>query len=152
MQTNAFHVWANRAATFALAALAALSGTYWVLKSTDANSVSTAPPAAGSSFAALDPQSVARALGGGNAGAPAPGGPLTSAGRTPYVLVGVLADSQRGGAALIAVDGKAAKPYRVGATVDGNLVLQSVVGRAAVLGTAVDGPAHVTLELPPLSR
>jgi general secretion pathway protein C len=152
MQTNVFHVWANRTATFALAALAALSGTYWFLKSTDANSVPTAPPAAGTSFAALDPQSVARALGGGNAGAPAPGSPSTSAGRTPFVLVGVLADRQRGGAALIAVDGKAAKPYRVGATVDGSLVLQSVSGRTAALGTAVDGPAQFTLELPPLSR
>jgi general secretion pathway protein C len=68
------------------------------------------------------------------------------------VLLGVLADRQQGGAALIAVDGKAAKPYRVGATVDGNLVLQSVAGRHAVLAESVDGPAQITLELPPLSK
>ncbi len=147
MQTNAFHVWANRAASFALAALAALSGTYWVLKSTDSDSVSTAAPAS-ASFSALDPLAVARALGGGNVlAAPAP-----ASAHTALVLVGVLADSQHGGAALIAIDGKAAKPYRVGATVDANLVLQSVVGRRAVLGTSLDGPAQMTLELPPLSK
>jgi general secretion pathway protein C len=68
------------------------------------------------------------------------------------VLLGVLADRQHGGAALISVDGKAAKPYRVGAPVDGNLVLQSVAGRRAVLAAGVDGPAQMTLELPPLSK
>lgn len=143
-----------RAATFALAALAALSGTYWLLKSTDASSVSTAPPAASTSFASLDPQAVARALGGGNAGAAlaALGGLPASTGRAPYALVGVLANSLHGGAALISIDGKGAKPYRVGATVDGNLVLQSVAGRTAVLGAGVNGPAQVTLELPPLSK
>ena len=71
---------------------------------------------------------------------------------TAYVLVGVLADRQQGGAALIAIDGKAAKPYRVGATVDGQLIVQSVVGRRAVLATSRDGPAQMTLELPPLSK
>ena len=147
MQTNAFQVWGIRLATLVLAALAALSATYWVLKSTHANSVSAVAPAAG--FSTLDPLALARALGGGGVVAPV-GVPV--AGNTPYVLVGVLADSQHGGAALIAVDGKAAKPYRVGAAVDGNLVLQSVVGRRAVLAASVDGPAQVTLELPPLSK
>jgi general secretion pathway protein C len=147
MQTNAFQVWAIRLATLGLAALAALSATYWVLKSTHANSVSTAASAAG--FSALDPQALARAFGGGGLVAPA-GVPVAPS--TSYVLVGVLADWQHGGAALIAIDGKAAKPFRVGATVDNNLVLQSVVGRRAVLAPAVDGPAQVTLELPPLSK
>lgn len=146
MQTNAFQVWGIRLATLVLAALAALCATYWALKSTHANSVATA---ASASFSALDPQALARALGGGGAVAPV-GSPVAPS--TSYVLVGVLADSQRGGAALIAIDGKAAKPYRVGATVDANLVLQSVAGRHAVLATSLDGPAQVTLELPPLSK
>ncbi len=151
MQTNAFHLWGTRAASFALAALAALSGTYWVLKSTDSNSVSTAPPAASASFAALDPLAVARAL-GASTGPATSGGPSPATGQTPYVLVGVLADRHSGGAALIAVDGKAAKPFRVGAMVDANLVLQSVVGRRAVLAASLDGPAQLTLEMPPLSK
>ena len=147
MQTIAFQVWGIRLATLVLAGLAALSGTYWALKSTHANSVSTAALSAG--FAGLDPQALARALGGGGVAAPA--GETVAVG-TAYVLVGVLADSQRGGAALIAVDGKAAKPYRVGATVDGKLVVQSVVGRRAVLAASMEGPAQMTLELPPLSK
>jgi len=153
MQTNAIHVWGNRAATFALAALAALSGTYWVLKSTGGHGVSTAISASTDSLAALDPQAVARALGGGNSGAStAAGGSSPASARSAYVLVGVLADSLHGGAALISVDGKAAKPYRVGATVDGNLVLQSVAARQAVLAAGADGSAPVTLELPALSK
>jgi len=147
MQTIALQVWGIRLATLVLAALAALSGTYWVLKSTHASSVSAAAPSAG--FAGLDPQALARALGGGGVGASA-GEPVAVG--TAYVLVGVLADSQRGGAALIAVDGKAAKPYRVGAAVDGKLVVQSVAGRRAVLAASMDGPAQMTLELPPLSK
>ena len=107
-------------------------------------------PANGSSFAALDPQAVARSLGGGGLGQQA--ATQTAPAHSPYTLVGVLADSQHGGAALIAVDGKAAKPYRVGAVVDGTLVLQSVAGRRAVLAASVDGPAQMTLELPPLSK
>jgi general secretion pathway protein C len=147
MQTNAFQVWGIRLATLLLAALAVLTGTYWALKSTHANSASAAMPANG--FAALDPLAVARALGGGGAVAPtgAPDVPNTA-----YVLLGVLADRQHGGAALISVDGKAAKPYRVGAAVEGNLLLQSVVGRRAVLAARMDSPAQVTLELPPLSK
>ena len=147
MQTIALQVWGIRLATLVIAALAALSGTYWVLKSTHANSVSAAAPSAG--FAGLDPQALARALGGGGVGASAA---ETVAVGTAYVLVGVLADSQRGGAALIAIDGKAAKPYRVGATVDGKLVVQSVAGRRAVLAASMEGPAQMTLELPPLSK
>jgi general secretion pathway protein C len=54
-----------------------------------------------------------------------------------------------GGAAVIAVDGKPARPYRVGSTIEEGLVLQSVRGRQAMLGPAA-GPALVTLELPPL--
>ena len=146
MQTNAFQVWGIRLATLVLAALAALSATYWSLKSTHANSV---PTAAAAGLTALDPQALARALGGGGAVAPA-GVPVAPS--TSYVLVGVLADRLHGGAALISIDGKAAKPFRVGSTVDANLVLQSVLGRRAVLAPSIDGPAQLTLELPPLSK
>lgn len=149
MQTNALlQVWGSRLATLLLAALAALSATYWALKSTHANSVSTAIPASG--FSALDPMALARALGGGGVVAPVGGAPAAAS--VAYALVGVLADSVHGGAALIAVDGKPAKPYRVGAAVDTNLVVQSVTGRRAVLATSMDGPAQMTLEMPPLSK
>jgi general secretion pathway protein C len=66
-------------------------------------------------------------------------------------MLGVVADQHSAGAALIAVDGKPAKPYRVGDVVEDGLVLQSVKGRNAALGP-VSGAAVLTLELPPLKQ
>lgn len=70
-----------------------------------------------------------------------------------FKLLGVMApkDSERGrgqGVALIAVDDKPARAYRVGARVDQALVLQSVAQRSAVIGPAQGAPA-VKLDLPP---
>ena len=96
----------------------------------------------------IDPQIVALALGGGKQSLAPEAAPLANR----YVLVGVVADQDRGGAALIAVDGKPPKAVRVGAAVDDGLVLQSVVGRRAVLAANAKAPAAVTLELPPLVK
>ena len=65
-----------------------------------------------------------------------------------FQLQGVLAGGPHAGAALIAVDGKVAKPYRVAAVVADGWVLQSVEGRRVSLGVAMDGPSTLTLELP----
>jgi len=51
---------------------------------------------------------------------------------------------------VIAVDGKPAKPYAVGARVDSDLVLQSVGLRTASIGPA-QGARMVVLELPKLA-
>lgn len=96
----------------------------------------------------LDPQVLAQALGGGKQAAQPEAAPSSSR----YVLTGVVADRSSGGAALIAVDGKAAKAVRVGGVVEGDLVLQSVTGRRANLGARVDGPATVTLEMTALAK
>ena len=101
--------------------------------------------------AAANPQALARALGGGNAVAAPPAAVAASvAGRLS--LVGVVANRSRGGAALISIDGKPARPYRVGARVDDALVLQSVGPRRAVLADSLQGPASLTLDLPPLPK
>ena len=90
----------------------------------------------------------------GRRGAPAGRRPAAAPARrrrvraSRYVLLGVVADRDHSGAALIAVDGKPAKPYRVGARVDDGLLLQSVAPRRAVLASSADAPASVTLELP----
>lgn len=73
-----------------------------------------------------------------------------------YKLLGVLAPAgsdsgnlhSQGGVALIAVDGKPAKPYAVGAQLDGDLILQSLARRSASIGPAGEA-ASVVLELPP---
>lgn len=70
-----------------------------------------------------------------------------------FRLVGVVAprtSSAAGtGVALIATDGKPAKAYRVGAAVDGDLVLLAVHSRGASLG-ARGQAAQVALQLPAL--
>ncbi len=69
-----------------------------------------------------------------------------------FQLIGVLSprstQAAREGVALIVVDGKPAKAFRVGAVVDGMQVLKSVHARGAMLGTR-DGPAVVALNLAP---
>lgn len=137
-------LWGTRLATLALAALAAASAMYWVLKWPAAPapiSAADSPPAA-----PVDSAAVARALGGGaapvmNAVAPA---------SSRFSLAGVVSGGVHRGAALIAIDGKPAKPYRVGAVVDGQWVLSSVQPRRAVLAPQGGGAADagITLELP----
>jgi general secretion pathway protein C len=69
-----------------------------------------------------------------------------------FRLLGVAAPRQggdRNGLALIAVDGKPARSYAVGAPIDGDMVLQAVHARGARLG-AMGASAQVMLELPAL--
>jgi general secretion pathway protein C len=79
-----------------------------------------------------------------------------------FHLLGVVtpraAQASREGLALIAVDGKPPRAYRVGAVVDGQTVLQSVAARGATLGAAGGGspmalnlapPAPATTGVPP---
>lgn len=67
-----------------------------------------------------------------------------------FVLMGVVnphaAKAAREGLALIAVDGKPARAYRVGAAVENSHVLKSVGARGATLGLR-DGPGVVALSL-----
>ena len=130
--------------TFAVWALVAASSVYWGLK-LSSNSSAQAAPLATRTPAATDPAAVARLLGANpSAASTAPVASLASR----FVLIGVVASPSHGGAALIAIDGKPAKPFQVGGAVDEGLVLQSVDARRAVLGASTDGPATVTLELP----
>ncbi|MEI8170521.1 MAG: type II secretion system protein N [Rhodoferax sp.] len=147
MQTQSTSIWGLRAVTFVLAALAAASATFWGLKW---NATAPAQPSAALAFAEApqaDPQVVARLLGGGRTAA----APVEAAANR-FKLIGVVADLAKGGYALIAIDGKPAKPYRVGAQLDDALVLQSVSARSAALATSVDAPASVLLELPKLNQ
>jgi general secretion pathway protein C len=69
-----------------------------------------------------------------------------------FDLVGVVsprsAQAAREGLALIAVDGKPPRAYRVGAVVEGAHVLQAVNARGATLGPR-DGAPVISLTLPP---
>ncbi len=149
MKTFSFGTWWLRIATFLLAAMAAASATYWVLKW---NAPAASAPAGAPTVKAptqSDPQLVARLLGGGQIASVS-----TTVDRTAsrFKLTGVVASGAKGGIALIATDGQAAKPYRVGAAVSDALVLQSVAIRSAALGASLDAPSAFTLVLPVLAR
>lgn len=65
-------------------------------------------------------------------------------------LVGVVAprhEGDKGGLALLSVDGKPPRAVRAGGTVDGDMVLLAVSQRGAEIGPAA-GPAAVKLDLP----
>jgi len=141
--------WFVALVTFALAALAAASATFWLL-----HWPTPAAPAAlaigTSASAAADSSKVAQLL-GDHGTLTSPGAVVATTSR--YKLLGVIAQGGQGhrgvrGSALIAIDGAPAKPYRVGDTVADALVLQAVEQRRAVLAPADDANAALTLELP----
>jgi len=143
--------WSVRGATFALWALAAGSAAFWGLQLGGGAQRTVAPLAAPRTVAAVDAGAIARLLGSTPAAGmqAAPAASLASR----FQLVGVVAEAQSGGgAAVLSVDGKPARPYRVGASVDDGLVLKSVRGRTATLAATADGPPVLTLELPPLRQ
>jgi general secretion pathway protein C len=144
MVSNPQSRWTVAGSTFVLWALVAASAVYWGTK-LSSRPGGPAVPLAARTPPPADPQAVARLLGSNPvAQAAAPVASLASR----FVLVGVVASRGNNGTALIAVDGKAAKPFRVGAPVDEGYVLQAVEGRRAMLGANMDAPPALTLELP----
>ncbi len=131
------------AATLLVWGAVAFSAVTWGLRwSATGNAPSNATTAA-QALPDVDVSAAARSLGAAPvqvAAAP------TLASR--FQLQGVMAGGPNSGAALIAVDGKAAKPFRVGAVVVDGMVLQSAQGRRISLGAAMDGPQTLVLELP----
>ena len=132
-------------------ALALASGVYWGLKvfvkpqpaPAHAQAVAAAPMLQGD---------LSRLLG---ADPPPPPPEATPAEPPPdarFQLIGVVSppsrQAAREGVALIAVDGKPAKAYRVGAVIEGTHVLQTVAARGVTIGPR-NGPAVVALNLPP---
>jgi general secretion pathway protein C len=143
-------LWMPRLLTLGLAAVAAASAVAWVLK---VQGLQTTAPVAAVTMAparGVDAAAVAKALGASGALAQTPAAvPVLASSR--FVLVGVVASGAQG-AALIAVDGKPAKPYAVGSKVGDDFVLLSVQPRKAVLGSASAGAATsdgaLTLTMP----
>jgi general secretion pathway protein C len=145
MVTNMQNRWAVAGSTFVLWALVAGSAVYWGMKMSARAGGAAMAPAVVRTPAAAEPAALARLLGASPATTAA--APVPSA-ASRFALVGVVASRSERGAALIAVDGKPAKPFRVGTMIEEGLVLQSVTARRAVLAQSATGPAVVTLELP----
>ena len=137
--------WPLRLATTGVWGLAAASVAYWGLKLGGAPAAPMAAVVSSAMAAPADSLKVARLLGATDA--PVAAAPVVMA-SSRFSLVGVVAGVSRTGTALIAVDGKPARPYHVGAAVDTGYVLQSVGPRVAVLAPSLAAPAAVTLEMP----
>ncbi len=143
MVTNSHSIRGVRLTTLAIWALAAASVAYWGLRLSGPGA-GPAVPTVAPTPPVPDAQALARLLGAVRTQAP-----VVAPASSRFTLVGVLAGRESGGgAALIAVDGKPPRPYRVGAALDGGLVLQSLGPRQARLGASMDGPAALTLEMP----
>ena len=112
------------------------------------------PAQASVAIAAAAPGDLTRLFGAEPVAAPVqPAVAPVAAASSRFQLVGVVAPRREGdrapGVALIAVDGKTPRAYRVGAVIDGDLVLQAVAMRSAAIGRR-GAAAEVSLELPPL--
>lgn len=151
MQTDAYRLWSTRIVTFAVSALAAASVGYWAVKGWGPPVTSAPPPVALMTAPPGGGQAIARALGGGRTAAVQVVGIEAPAVSSRYALLGIVASLGRS-AALISVDGQAAKPVRVGNPVDEDLVLKSVSLRSAVLASSRNARSDITLELPSLDN
>ena len=139
---NAGALWVNLL-TWAVWACVAFSAVTWVLRWTAVQDMSSVTMAEPQPLPDVDATAVARSLGAAPVQAVA--APSLA---SRFQLLGVLAGGPHAGAALMSVDAKPAKPYRVGAVVVDGLVLQSTQARRVSLGAALEGPPTLTLDLP----
>ena len=128
-------------------ALAAASCVYWGLKISSGGLAPSVLPVAAPAPPGTDPLVVSRFLGAVEQG---PQAQPVAASR--FTLIGVLGGTAGGGAALIAIDGKPAQPFRVGSQIEENLVLKSASARQATLAATPGGPATMTLTMLPLKE
>lgn len=144
--------WLSRSVTFAVWTLVAISVTWWSLKFVGASATTTATalsaPAPGS-----DPAYLAKVFGPPIAASMAAvaAAPAAIDPGTRFALTGVVADRASSGVAIISVDGKAPRPYRVGSQIEESYKLKSVATRSAVLEPSAPAGAPFTLELAPVA-
>ena len=147
MRINVQKVFGWRLATAAIWAGVAASGWYW----TQAGLFAARPAAVEAIVAAApveisNPAELARLLGAPPRVAAGPGpGPAER-----FSLIGVIAKVAGQGAALIAVDGKPAQPFAVGAQIAPGYVLVSVGLRDAKVADDSQAPTSVVLSMPVL--
>ncbi|MFN9746563.1 MAG: hypothetical protein ACK57B_13060 [Betaproteobacteria bacterium] len=136
-------------------ALAAAAAVAWGLRVF----VQPAPVPAGALVADASPvlqADLTRLLGADPPPAPAAAPEAAPPPSARFALLGVVAPrgsaaqgrSTRDGVALIAIDDRPPRAFRVGARIEGDTVLQAVSARGAELGPR-GGPVQVALQLPP---
>jgi general secretion pathway protein C len=143
MQWTSHQIWAPRISAFGVALLLGAGLSYWALHWPTA-AVMPVARTAQAELPQADVNSVTRLLG-------APSGAVQEAvapALNRFNLIGVVARSAGAGSAIIAVDGKPAKSYAVGSTIEAGLVLKAVAPRKAMLAGSMDAATVQTLEMP----
>ena len=145
-------IWLIRLGTFLVWAAAAFAAVFWAMKQVRSAPSQPVMPVLVGEAPQSNPVSMLRVLGNSSpkvqppaAAASAVVAPIDPASR--FALLGVVAERRNAGVALIAIDGKPARPYQIGAKVGEEHKLRSVRERSAVL-TAIQGGANLTLDLP----
>ena len=142
-----------RWATFLVWALVAASAAAWGLK-LFVTAPAAPPQVAVAGMSQLPRGDVTRVLGADAVPVvdPSAGESVAAGADARFQLLGVVAprgnEAARGGVALIAIDGKPPKAFRIGAMVDGDNALQAVRARGADLGP-MGGKVVVALNIPP---
>jgi general secretion pathway protein C len=137
-------------ATFLVWALAAGCIGYWALQISSNNEQgkrTVATSGAEMLGGATDSASLARLL-----GTKAPEVTAPSPASSRFSLKGVVSGATGKEAALIAIDDKPARAFRVGTAIEEGLFLQSVIVRQVTLSASKDGPTLMTLEMPALVK
>jgi len=138
----------SRVSAFVIWALVAATGVFWGLRQF------VRGPGAPAYTVPIGDSTVVRGdltrLLGAPPVAPVAAAPAAPEISTRFRLVGVVAPRGNvagSGVAVIAIDGKPARAFRVGATLDSGLMLRSVAQRSAAISNA-KGDTSFTLELP----
>ena len=136
--------WTLRLFTLLVWLLVGLCAAYWAFKF-----VTTKPVEATAALATptvvVDSKAIAKLLGATDTVSKQP---TNTAASTKFTLFGLAATAGGKGYALIALDGKPARPYRVGSLVADDLVLKSISKTGVILAASLTSPEGVTLELP----
>lgn len=144
----------SRVVTFVVWALVAASGVFWGVRL-------LAQPSAGPAVVvavgdALSASADVTRLLGESLEEEAPVAAAAPAVSSRFQLTGVMAPKNRNdyGLAVISIDGNPPSVYRVGAAIEGDLMLREVSRRTATLASALDSnnsASSFVLELPPLA-
>jgi general secretion pathway protein C len=121
-----------------------LCAAYWAFKFVTSRPVQAA--AVAPAAVVVDSAAIAKFLGASDK--PVAAKPAASTSSTKFTLTGIAATQRGTGYALIAMDGKPARPYRLGAKVGDEYVLKTLTPATAVLAATMSEPDALTLELP----
>jgi general secretion pathway protein C len=147
MQVTTLNPWPPRLAAFVLALLLAASVVFWVLRWPTREAGPALPLPMGSmEVPAASATLLARLLGAGSTAADTVAAPDAA---SRFRLTGIVGLGGGQGVALLAVDGKPPRPYRVGSELEQGLMLQSVEPKRVALASDAKAPVLFRLELAP---